>query len=155
MPLNNNTPYMKKVIVLMTDGNNEWYDWNCGVPGQTPPATGCPWTTTPPTGIAQWSADGDADFTAYGRLKSNTRGLPTNNATTTLNNLMSTMCTTIKNQGIIIYTILFNNTNSATVSLFQSCASSPSNYFNSPNTAALQTAFRQIGSDLSTLRISQ
>jgi hypothetical protein len=39
--------------------------------------------------------------------------------------------------------------------LFQSCASSPSNYFNSPNTAALQTAFRQIGSDLSTLRISQ
>ncbi len=33
MPLAYNTPYMKKVIVLMTDGNNEWYDWNCGVPG--------------------------------------------------------------------------------------------------------------------------
>ena len=33
MPLAYNTPYMKKVIVLMTDGNNEWYDWPDGVPG--------------------------------------------------------------------------------------------------------------------------
>jgi hypothetical protein len=36
LPLAYNTPNMKKVIVLMTDGNNEWYDWPCGVPGQTP-----------------------------------------------------------------------------------------------------------------------
>src|SRR5690242_18931922 len=98
----------------------------------------------PPAGIALWTADGTAHWTAYGRLKSNTRGLPTSNATTSLINLMSTMCTTITTQGITIYTILFNNTNSATVILFQSCASSPSDYFNSPNTAALQTAFRQI-----------
>ena len=34
MPLAYNTPYMKKVIVLMTDGNNEWYDWTDGVPGE-------------------------------------------------------------------------------------------------------------------------
>ena len=34
MPLAYNTPYMKKVIVLMTDGNNNWNDWTGGVPGR-------------------------------------------------------------------------------------------------------------------------
>ena len=48
LPLAYNTPYMKKAIVLMTDGTNNWNDWNCGVPGQTPPTSGCPWSTTPP-----------------------------------------------------------------------------------------------------------
>ena len=85
MPLAYNTPYMKKVIVLMTDGNNNWNDWTGGVPGvrgqQTTP-NGVPWTD-----------DGDADFTAYGRLLTNTRGLSTTNLTTTLNTWMSQMCT--------------------------------------------------------------
>ncbi len=44
---------MRKVIVLMTDGNNEWYNWPGGAPG---------------VGPAPWKNDGDADFTAYGRL---------------------------------------------------------------------------------------
>ena len=61
----------------------------------------------------------------------------------------------IKANGITIYTILFNNSNSATQTLFQNCASSPSDYFLSPTGADLQSAFRQIGSDLSTLRLSQ
>jgi hypothetical protein len=150
MPLAYNTPYMKKVIVLMTDGNNEWYDWADGVPGQTPP-------TAPPTGVPAWTADGDADFTAYGRLLTNTRGVATGNITTTLNTWMSQMCTTIKANGIIIYTILFNNTTPATVTLFQNCASPgpPAHYFNSPTGAALQSAFTQIGQELSTLRLSQ
>jgi Flp pilus assembly protein TadG len=148
MPLNYNTPYMKKAIVLMTDGNNEWYDWPDGVPGQTPP-------TAPPSGVPSWTADGDADFTAYGRLLTNTRGVTPTNITTTLNTWMSQMCTTIKQNGIVIYTILFNNSNSATQTLFRNCASSASDFFLSPTTAALQTAFTQIGQQLSTLRLSQ
>jgi Flp pilus assembly protein TadG len=148
LPLSYNTPYMKKAIVLMTDGNNEWYDWADGVPGQTPP-------TAPPAGVPAWTADHDADFTAYGRLLSNTRGIPYANVTTTLNTWMSQMCTTIKQNGIVIYTILFNNTTAATQTLFRNCASSPTDYFLSPTDADLQSAFRQIGQDLSTLRISQ
>lgn len=148
MPLPYNTPYMKKAIVLMTDGNNEWYDWADGVPGQTPP-------TAPPTGVPAWTADGDADFTAYGRLLTNTRSVSPSNITTTLNTWMSQMCTTIKSNGITIYTILFNNSNSATQTLFRNCASAPTDYFLSPTTATLQTAFQQIGRDLSTLRLSQ
>jgi Flp pilus assembly protein TadG len=146
MPLAYNTPYMKKVIVLMTDGNNEWYDWGGGVPGVGVNASG-----------ATVTYDGDADFTAYGRLLTNTRGVSSANITTTLNTWMSQMCTTIKQNGIIIYTILFNNNNAATATLFQNCASPgpPSHYFNSPTGADLQTAFTQIGQELSTLRISQ
>jgi hypothetical protein len=150
MPLAYNTPYMKKVIVLMTDGNNEWYDWPDGVPGQTPP-------TAPPAGVPAWTADGNADFTAYGRLLTNTRGVSPANITTTLNTWMSQMCTTIKQNGIIIYTILFNNSNSATATLFQNCASPgpPTHYFNSPTGTDLQNAFTQIGQELSSLRLSQ
>jgi Flp pilus assembly protein TadG len=139
MPLAYKTPYMQKVIVLMTDGNNNWNDWTGGALGAGP------------TG---WTDDGDADYTAYGRLKSNTRGLSVTDPTTQLNTWMSTMCTTLKNNGIIIYTILFNNNNAATEALFQSCAS-PGDYYLSPNGATLQSAFAQIGNQLSNLRISQ
>jgi len=148
LPLAYNTPYMRKVIVLMTDGNNEWYDFPDGVPGQTPAAA-------PPTGVPKWTADGDADFTAYGRLLTNTRTVSPANITTTLNTWMSQMCTTIKQNGIVIYTILFNNSNSATQTLFRNCASTPSDYFLSPTNADLQKAFNKIGQDLSTLRLSQ
>jgi hypothetical protein len=149
LPLAYNTPLMKKAIVLMTDGNNEWYDWPDGVPGQTPP-------TPPPDGsVPPWTADGDADFTAYGRLLTNTRSVTPSNITTTLNTWMSQMCTTIKQNGITIYTILFNNNNAATQTLFRNCATSPSDFFLSPTGNDLQTAFRQIGQELSTLRISQ
>ena len=151
LPLDYQTPYMKKAIVLMTDGNNEWYDWADGVPGQRPP-------TAPPTGVPAWTADGDADFTGYGRLKSNTLGLNATQAamTTNMNTWMSQMCTAIKQKGIIIYTIVFNSSSTAaTKALFQGCASSPSNYFLSPTGADLQKAFRSIGSELSTLRIAQ
>jgi len=150
LPLAYNTPYMKKAIVLMTDGNNEWYDWPDGVPGQTPP-------TAPPAGVPAWTADGDADFTAYGRLLTNTRGVSPANITTTLNTWMSQMCTTIKANGITIYTILFNHdtVSAATQTMFQNCATTPSDYFLSPTDADLQAAFTQIGQDLSTLRLSQ
>jgi Flp pilus assembly protein TadG len=157
LPLAYGTPYIKKAIVLMTDGNNEWYDWSCGVPGQTPPNSqgSCPSPTAPPTGVPAWTADGDADMTAYGRLRSNTRGVAAGNITTTLNTWMSQMCSTIKRNGIVIYTVLFNNSNTATQALFRDCASSPADYFLSPTPADLQTAFKQIGQDLSILRLSQ
>ena len=64
------------------------------------------------------------------------------------------MCTTISN-GIIIYTILFNNSNSNTRTLFRNCASAPTDYFLSPTDADLENAFTEIGRELSTLRLSQ
>ena len=63
----------------------------------------------PDKGRAPWVNDHDADFTAYGRLLTNIANLPTNNPTTTLNSLMTNMCTTIKANNVVIYTILFNS----------------------------------------------
>jgi hypothetical protein len=163
LPLDYNTPYMKKAIVLMTDGTNNWNDWNCGVPGQTPPTSGCPWSTTPPAGVPAWTADGDTDFAAYGRLKSNIgNNLPKTNPQATLDTLTSTICTNIRGHGIIIYTIRFDSSgshpsdpNDATTTMLKNCASSPSDYFYSPNASQLKNAFSQIGQELSTLRLSQ
>jgi hypothetical protein len=146
LPLDYNTPYMRKVIVLMTDGNNEWYDWPDGAPG---------------VGPKPWKNDGDTDYTAYGRLKQNLMNLPNNtqaNATANLNARMSQMCGIIKQNGIEIYTVLFNHDgggSAATQTLFQSCASAPDHYFLTPTQAQLRNAFTEIGSQLANLRLVQ
>ena len=84
------------------------------------------------------------------------------NSRLTLDGLTSTMCTTIKGHGIIIYTIRFdssgktpNDPNDSTTTMLKNCASLPSDYFYSPNATQLQTAFTQIGQQLSSLRLSQ
>ena len=135
LPQDYNTSGMRKVIVLMTDGNNEWYSWPGGAPDNL----------------------GDADVTSYGRLSTNVLGLTAANATTYLNNSMSTMCTAIKSNGITIYTILFNHSavDTGTISLFQNCASSPQDYFLAPTAQDLQNAFSTIGTELASLRLSQ
>ena len=142
LPLAYNTPYMRKAIVLMTDGNNEWYDWPGGAPGAGP---------------AGWINDGDTDFSAYGRLKQNLLSLSNNTATTLLNGRMSKMCGIIKQQGITIFTVLFNHggVSTDTQTLFQSCATKPADYFLAPTSADLQSAFRQIGSELANLRLTK
>lgn len=156
LPLDYNTPYMKKILVLMTDGNNQWYDWPGGAPGAGP-------STLPDGTRTNWSNDGNTDFTAYGRLLDNHMDLPANqntqaNATANINTKMLQLCTIIKQQGITIYTILFNhdgNITASTQALFQSCASSPQDYFLDATDAQLQATFSAIGGQLSSLRISQ
>ena len=121
--------------VNMTDGNNEWYSWPGGAPDN----------------------QGDADATAYGRLSNNVLGLHASDATTYLNQSMANMCSTIKQAGIIVYTILYNHDDisASTQSLFQQCASSPQDYFLAPTGADLQTAFSAIGTQLASLRLSR
>ena len=125
-----------KVIVLMTDGQNQWYDWPTGVPGQ-------------PDTSHNYKAD--ADYTGYGRLAEG-------RTTTNLNTSMANMCTTLKNNGITIYTIIFNHDgsagSSATQALFQNCASDPSKYFLSITNADLLAAFQNIGQSISSLRLT-
>lgn len=133
-----------KFVVLMTDGQNQWYDWPNGVPGQ-------------PDNSRNYSKD--ADYTGYGRLAEGRSG--TTNAGSTINILnssMLTMCTNLKNNGVTVYTILFNHNGSAdgaaTQAAFRSCASDPSKYFLSVTNADLQAAFTNIGQSISTLRLT-
>ncbi len=150
IPLAYGTPFMDKVLVLMTDGNNEWYDWPEGAPGA------CTTSGSNPPCKSGYVNNGDADMTAYGRLRENRLGLTsaTNaNARAEIDARMARLCTRIKAAGITVYTITFNVSSTATQNLYRGCATRPENYFNSPNTTALRAAFREIGGQLANLRL--
>lgn len=150
LPHSYNHELIRKVVVLMTDGENQWFDWPDGAPGRGP---------------AGWTDDFDADYTAYGRIRENRLGLTgspstwrgaTGRAAQEINARMTELCTTIKAQNIIIYTVVFNlPANSPAQALYQGCASTPQNYFNTPTQADLRVAFRAIGEQLANLRLTQ
>jgi hypothetical protein len=83
----------------------------------------------------------------------------TTNGTTALSTLNSRtlqICTTLKNNGVYIYTIaLGTDVTAADLSFLQSCATASNYAFNSPSTAQLQSIFAAIGDSLSNLRVSQ
>lgn len=133
-----------KIVVLMTDGQNQWYDWPGGVPGQ-------------PDGSHNYAAD--ADYTGYGRLAEGRSGTTSFNSTIPLLNAsMTNMCTTLKNNGVVIYTIIFNHNGSAndpsTQALFLNCATDPSKYFLTFTNQDLINAFQNIGQSITKLRLT-
>ena len=139
LPLDYDEPDMVKVIILLTDGNNEWYDWPGGLPGS-------------PNG----SRFPDADYTAYGRLSEGRLGTTNNgDATAEVNARMLRLCQNIKDQGIVVYTITFQVSNQATRDLYLACASTPDHYKNSPTNAQLRETFQLIASELSNLRLAE
>lgn len=76
-------------------------------------------------------------------------------AVTRLNTRLTTVCNAMKAQGILVYTILFEENSTSVVNLMRSCATSPDYFFNSPDAATLQRAFQAIGDSLANLRISR
>lgn len=196
-PVDYGTPFTDKVIVLMTDGANNWHDNGNGAPGicnnnggaapgsnlrRSPNSDGTPNNdltnvpvfrpngTCPPTSagnyvIADYNetyfgfrTDFNADYGGYGRPTDRRLGgaIPNNTiANQLIDERMARLCENLKAQGIIIYTITFNLTNVTTQNLYRACATAPEYYFNSPNQAALQAAFRTIGTQLVNLRLTR
>lgn len=107
-------------------------------------------------------SDGDNSFvpnnyTAYGFL-SNGRLGTTNQSTAvaTLNTRTTQVCNSMKNNNITVYTVALGTSISAAgKTLLKNCASQSDYYFESPDTATLQTAFHQIGDALASLRVSK
>ncbi|MGB1540337.1 MAG: hypothetical protein ACPG80_05205, partial [Rickettsiales bacterium] len=137
LPLDYDTPLMNKAVIVMTDGVNEVF---------TP-------YSNPPYG---------SDYTSYQRIGQEKLGPGVNTRSegvTAVNDRFSTLCSNMKAQGILVYTVTFRlNTSTAANNaraLFRSCASHPDYYFDSPDGATLQQAFRQIGDSLANLMISQ
>ncbi|WP_146208874.1 pilus assembly protein TadG-related protein [Azospirillum sp. TSO22-1] len=129
MPLDYRLAEMRKAVVLVTDGNNEWFDYG-----------------KQPTG----------DYTAYGRIGDGRLGTTTfSQATTMLNTRMSRLCQTMKDAGITMYTITIGQTNTATRDLYRGCASQPNFYWDSPAPDQLASIFNQIGAQLTLLRLEQ
>lgn len=130
LPLAYDEPFIDKVIVVLTDGQNQFYDHNGGGPQ-------------------------GSDYTAYDRL--NVFGYATlNDARIEIDSRFAELCTTIKQTGITIFAITFGSTPSGTTqNLYRTCASNPSFYFHAPSNDELQTVFDTIGRQLSNLRLSQ
>jgi len=130
LPLNYPGPreFMTKVIVMMTDGDNNWFDYS------RPPSF---------------------DYTGYGRLSEGRLGTTNGGAATaSINDRMATLCSNIKAQGVVIYTITLG-TAGATQTLYRNCATSPAHYFHAPSAAQLRGSFQEIGSQLSNLRLER
>ncbi len=130
LPLDYHTPLMYKVAIIMTDGDND-ISYNVYSAYGYPNAGGQLGTTP---------CSGSNCATGISRLDSRT----------------TQICSSMKQNGIIIYTIALGSAVSATgQSILQNCATSSDYYFLSPTTNELQTIFRQIGDSLANLRISQ
>ena len=69
-------------------------------------------------------------------------------------NLTSSLCTSIKQAGIVIYTVLFDVTNTAMQQLMQSCASDPGKAFSVSTSSELKQAFSAIGVSLQKVRLT-
>lgn len=139
LPLDYRTENISKVVVMLTDGNNEFYNLPNGEGGD--PAT-------------------PSDFTAYGRVNApgpvGLAAATTAAGVTILNNRMSATCQAMKAEDITIYTIIFGGApNAATRDLYEDCASNPGMYYYAPTNAQLATAFQAIGGQLANLRIVQ
>lgn len=128
LPLDYGAKNMKKAIVLVTDGDNEW-------PQMTYYGT---------------------TFTAYGGQFSNVGQSTESGAEGELNNRTTAVCNNIKAAGITLYTMSVGTAPSVNgKALLQACATKSSYYFDSPDSAALTAAFQTIGQQLSNLRIAQ
>lgn len=127
-PLDYDAPFMEKVVVILTDGHNQFYDHDSG---------GGP----------------ASDFTAYGRVE-NLGVVTTAQGRPILDARLARTCAQMKAQGIRIYSITFGTTpDAADQALYRACATTPAMYYHAPTNAQLAQAFRAIGGELANLRI--
>ncbi|SDE59154.1 TadE/TadG family type IV pilus assembly protein [Rhodospira trueperi] len=138
----------EKAIVMMTDGNNEYFKLTSNA--------------TNGNSTNNWyNRDNDrvrSDYSGIGWLSSDNPRIGTNNRGTAndiVDARMAVMCADLKAQGIIVYTVTFGNTNSTTEELYRNCATDPSKWFDSPSQADLRESFKAIAVELSNLRVSR
>ena len=139
MPFDYDEPLMDKVVVILTDGYNQYYSAAKSYYGES-------WFT-------------DSDYTSHGRISEGRLGTTSNftTARNEMNSRMANICAAMKAEGIVIYTITFavanNSGGNAIRDIFRNCASNPGYFFDSPSADDLHDTFRTIASQLSNLRI--
>ena len=79
----------------------------------------------------------------------------TGNDTAQADQLSLEICNNIKAKGIEIYTVAFDVPDQSAKDMLQSCASSPSNFFDAHDGAELTESFRNIAQDFNPLRLTQ
>ncbi|HXI86195.1 MAG TPA: hypothetical protein VNH64_01955 [Parvularculaceae bacterium] len=122
-----------KAVVLMTDGQN------------TASAASTPWKS---------------DLTAYGYALEERMGVGINTAPQMRDEYdqkLLRICHRAKDQGIVVYTIIFGLDDANLENVFKSCATKPiaPYYYKAPSAADLQNAFGDIAQDLVKLHVSK
>lgn len=74
---------------------------------------------------------------------------------TYVNNRQQQLCTNIKNADIEIYTVIFRETDNATVNMMRNCASGSDHFFRADNASELAAAFDAIGTGIGSLRLTR
>lgn len=99
---------------------------------------------------------GANNYTAYGLLSEGRLGTTQQSAAEdVLDTRLTTVCTKMKQAGIIVFTVAYDNPAKATKTLLQNCATNTSYYFDAGNTTDLLANFKTIASALSNLRVSK
>jgi hypothetical protein len=145
MPLDYDEPLIDKVAIMMTDGENlvfshgstSGFDYNSY--SRHEKADYFPLDSSNTTD-SYTNGDGRLRYTSSSYYRSY------------IDDKFASVCTKMKAEGIIIYTIKFKDGND---SLYRDCATSPKHYYDSPTKEALAAAFKSIGQELSNLRIAQ
>lgn len=141
-----NTTNLIKAVVFMTDGDTNVQEGSYG--------------GTANGGSCSGAGSTDDDLTAYGFQYENKFGASSNDTLSEqeswVNSRLATLCTTIKAQGVRIYTIVFTSSVSAsTKAIYQTCATDTSKYYDAPDQDTLKSAFYAIAYELGQLRITE
>ena len=138
LPLDYGTEDFDKVAVILTDGVNQNHTCRDGY---------CPYYNNTP------------DYSGFGMAADNRLGLANpydaGQWAAELDTRTLDICTAMKAQGILLYTITFKVSSENTKNIFRTCASDPTNYFDDGSTADLRRTFRQIAEELRKLRIAR
>jgi Flp pilus assembly protein TadG len=124
-------PENKKIMIVMTDGDNTYNTDN---------------------GRHNKSLYGASGFASRGRL-----GITYSNSayTQVMDTKLATACSNAKAAGITVYTVAFGTgVSTTTQALLTQCASSPSGYFVAANATALVASFQNIGKEIADLRVA-
>ena len=133
-PFTEGVPYSDeetmKALVLLSDGENQV--------------------------VSQNNSHNYSDYNGYNYLSQGRLGTTsTYSAIGQVNDKVATLCQSIKDQDIRVYTITFKLNSGSLQSLFRDCATDPDLYFNSPSNEDLRQAFEEIAYDLSKLRLAK
>jgi hypothetical protein len=154
LPVDYDPTNTDKAIVFLTDGKNEWDStgssactngdqtqcWHAGINGNT--------------GVN--NTQYYAEYTPYGRIEADRLGAADYSTTyTQLNNRVTALCNAMQQQHLLIFTILLQENDTNTQTVYQNCASQPDYYFLSPSATDLQGIFTQIANELRRLHISR
>ena len=126
------TQHLKKIVILMTDGENTYYDSN----------------------NLNDSGYGGLGYIWQGMLSAVTGASTAAQRTTAMNDRLAQLCTNMKAKKIEVYTVRVEVT-SGSSSLLQGCASSPDKFFDVSNVAQLGAAFDAIAAAITNLRITK